>query len=124
VPVFGVPSGKSIAFKKSDETMIVAPMDLEGRKGIYAVVPNTKRLGGFVPEKSYLFADALTPAQVGDLAVCLDDDFNKLDGDTTVSAQIVSVRQDNKGNQYGHIVSPEEKVSGKTMHKIVMIVVE
>ncbi len=123
-PVFGVPSGKSIAFKKSDATMIVTPIELEGRKGIYAVVPNTKRLGGFIPEKSYLFADALTPAKVGDLAVCLDLDFDELDTDTTVSAQIVSVRQDSKGNIYGHIASPEEKIFGKTMHKIVTVVME
>ena len=31
VPVFGVPAGKAIAFKKSDKTMIVAPMPLEGQ---------------------------------------------------------------------------------------------
>ena len=124
VPVFGTPSGKSIAFKKSDETMIVAPMTLEGRKGIYAVIPNTKRLGGFIPEKSYLFVDALTPAQPGDLAVCIDTDFNSLDNDTKTTAHIVSVRQDAKGKIYGHIASPEEKVTGQTMHKIIMIVME
>ncbi|MBO5704416.1 MAG: helix-turn-helix transcriptional regulator [Alphaproteobacteria bacterium] len=124
VPVFGMPSGKSIKFKKSDETMIVAPMNLEGRKGIYAIVPNAKRLGGFIPEKSYLFADALSIAQPGDLAVCLDTDFNALDSNTTTTAQVVSVRQDSKGKIYGHIASPEEKITGKTMHKIVMIVIE
>ena len=124
VPVFGTPSGKSIAFKKSDETMIVAPMTLEGRKGIYAVIPNTKRLGGFIPEKSYLFVDALTPAQPGDLAVCIDTDFDALDNDTKTTAHVVSVRQDSKGKVYGHIASPEEKVSGQTMHKIIMIVME
>ena len=50
VPVFGMPSGKAITFKKSDKTMIVAPMTLEARPGIYAVMPNSKRLGGFIPE--------------------------------------------------------------------------
>lgn len=124
VPVFGTPVAKAIAFKKSDKTMIVAPMPLEGRKGIYAVVPNTKRLGGFIPEKSYLFADALTPAKVGDMAVCIDADFDTLDSETVVSAQIVSVRQDSKGNVYGHISSPEEKITGKTMHKIVMVIMD
>ena len=124
VPVFGTPAGKSIAFKKSDKTMIVAPMTLEGRGGIYAVVPNTKRLGGFVPENSYVFADALTPAKPGDLAVCIDVDFDSLDNDTSVDAQIVSVRQDSKGKIYGHISAPDEKVKGQTMHKVVMIVME
>ncbi len=124
VPVFGMPSGKSIAFKKSDKTMIVAPMPLEGHKGIYAVMPNSKRLGGFIPEKAYLFADSETPASVGDLAVCIDADFNTLDSNDTANAQIVSVRQDSKGKVYGQISSPEEKIIGKTMHKIVMIVME
>ncbi len=122
VPVFGVPAGKTIAFKKSDKTMIVAPMDLEGRTGIYAVMPNSKRLGGYVPEKSYLFADVDAKPQPGDLAVCIDADFDTLDNDTATTAHIVSVRQDSKGKIYGQLSGPEEKVTGQTMHKIIMIV--
>ena len=124
VPVFGVPSGKAIAFKKSDKTMVVAPIPLEGRQGIYAVRPNSKRLGGYIPEKSYVFADSETPASVGDLAVCIDADFNALDSNEVVNAQIVSVRSDPKGRIYGQISSPEEKVTGKTMHRVIMIVME
>ena len=124
VPVFGVPSGKTIAFKKSDKTMVVAPIPLEGRQGIYAVRPNSKRLGGYIPEKSYVFADSETPASVGDLAVCIDADFNALDSNEIVNAQIVSVRSDSKGRIYGQISSPEEKVTGKTMHRVIMIVME
>ncbi len=124
VPVFGTPAGKSIAFKKSDKTMIAAPMNLEGRNGIYAVIPNTKRLGGIIPEKSYIFADAMTPAQVGDLAVCIDTDFDALDDDTNINVQVATVRQDSKGNVYGHITGPDEKISAHTMHKVVMIVME
>lgn len=124
VPVFGTPSGKSIAFKKSDKTMIVAPMTLEGRAGIYAVMPNSKRLGGFVPENSYIFADALTPAQPGDMAIAIDADFDALDADTTVNAQIVSVRQDSKGKVFGHVSAPDEKIFDATLHKVVMIVME
>lgn len=124
VPVFGTPNGKVIKLKKSDETMIVAPTTLEGRKGIYAVIPNSKRLGGFIPETSYVFADASSKPKVGDLAVCIDADFSKLDSDEIVDAQIVVVRQDTHGKMYGHISNPEEKVSGKTMHKIVMIVMQ
>ena len=124
VPVFGVPSGKTIAFKKSDKTMVVAPIPLEGRQGIYAVRPNSKRLGGYIPEKSYVFADSETPASVGDLAVCIDADFNALDSNEIVNAQIASVRSDPKGRIYGQISSPEEKVTGKTMHRVIMIVME
>ncbi len=124
VPVFGVPSGKAISFKKSDKTMIVAPLTLEGRQGIYAVVPNTKRMGGFIPEKSYVFADANIAPVVGDLAVCIDTDFNSLDSNDTATAQIVSVRADSKGKLYGQVSSPEEKIIGRTMHKVIMIVME
>ena len=123
-PVFGKPAGKSIAFKKSDSTMIVAPMSLEGRSGIYAVMPNSKRLGGFVPEKSYVFADVEASVAVGDLAVFIDTDFTTLDSETPASAQIATVRQDSKGKIYGQISSPEEKITAQTMHKVVMIVME
>ena len=124
VPVFGTPAGKAIVFKKSDKTMIVAPMSLEGRNGIYAVMPNTKRLGGFIPEKSYVFADVDAPVLPGDMAICIDADFATLDSDTTVSAQIVNVRQDSKGKIYGQIVAPDEKITTQTMHRVVMIVME
>ena len=124
VPVFGTPAGKSIAFKKSDKTMIVSPGGLEGRKGIYAVMPNSKRLGNVIPEKAYVFADATTPAKPGDMAIAIDTDFDALDQETSVVAHIVSVRQDSKGKIFGQISSPEEKITAQTMHKVVMIVME
>ena len=61
---------------------------------------------------------------VGDLAVFIDTDFNALDSETNLSAQIATVRQDSKGKIYGQMVSPEEKISAQTMHKIIMIVME
>ncbi len=124
VPVFGTPAGKAIAFKKSDKTMIVAPVSLEGHKSIYAVVPNSKRLGGFIPEKSYIFADIDAAVAPGDMAVCIDADFNTITEDDTATAQIVSVRQDAKGKIYGQVSSPDEKIIGKSMHKVVMIIME
>lgn len=124
VPVFGTPSGKSIKFKKSDESMIVAPASLEGCCDVYAVIPNSKRLGGFIPEKSYVFADANTKPSVGDLAVFLEDDFDTLTEDSSIVAQIALVCQDSKGKLYGHLSNPEEKITGKVMHKIVMIVMQ
>ena len=122
VPVFGTPDGKSIKLKKSDETMIVAPSTLEGRSGIYAVIPNSKRVGGFIPETAYVFADANITPKVGDLAVCINADFSKLKSDEIVDANIAVVHQDTHGKTYGHISNPEEKINAKTMHKIVMIV--
>ena len=124
VPVFGMSSGKAITFKKSDKTMIVAPMTLEARPGIYAVMPNSKRLGGFIPEKSYIFADASAKPAPGDLAVFIDDDFATLGADAVATAQIAVVRTDSKGRIHGQIAAPEEKVSGKSIHKVIMIVME
>ncbi len=124
IPVFATPAGKALTFKKSDETMIVAPVPLEGRSGMYAVIPNSKRLGGFIPEKSYVFVDSQATVSVGDLAVCIDTDFETMKADDTATAQVVVVRQDSKGKTYGQIVSPEEKIIGKTMHKVIMIVME
>ncbi|MBN1324807.1 MAG: helix-turn-helix transcriptional regulator [Alphaproteobacteria bacterium] len=123
-PIFGTPNGKNILFKKSDKTMIVAPMSLEGRKGIYVVIPNTKRLGNTIPEKSYIFADSETKPLVGDMAVCIDTDFDKLGFDDSANAQIAMIRLDSRGNIYGQVLSPDEKITYKTMHKVVMIVME
>ena len=71
-----------------------------------------------------MFADVDATVAPGDLAVCIDADFNALDSETTVSAQIVSVRQDSKGKIYGQVASPEEKINAQTMHKVVMIVMD
>lgn len=122
VPVFGKPDGKSIALKKSDERMIVAPNELEGKTGVYAVLPNSKRVGGFIPELSYVFADTNAKPAVGDLAVCIDADFAALGPEEVVSAHIATIRQDSHGKIYGHISNPEEKIDIKTMHKVIMIV--
>ena len=124
VPVFGSPSDRAIAFKKNDKVMIVAPASLEGRKSIYAIIPNAKRTGGFIPEKSYVFVDALQPAQAGDLALCMDADFAKLNSDDTINAQIAVVHTDTKGKLYGSVVDPQEKIYAQTMHKVVLILAE
>ncbi len=124
VPVFGKPDGKTIKLKKSDEQMIVAPEALEGKNGVYAIVPNAKRLGGFIPETSYVFADANEKPVVGDLAVCIDADFTKMNPDDCVVAQIATVRQDSHGKIYGHVSNPDEKINFQTMHKVVMIVMK
>ena len=124
IPVFGTPHEKAIKLKKSDETMIVAPVALEGRNGIYAVIPNSKRVSGFIPESSYVFVDAtLTPA-VGDLAVCIDAEFSKMTPSDIQEAQIAVIRQDAHGKLYGHVSNPDEKINAKTMHKVIMIIMQ
>jgi transcriptional regulator with XRE-family HTH domain len=123
-PVFGTPNDKAIAFEKSDKTMIVMPTELEGRSGIYAVIPNTKRLNNTIPATAYLFADAGITPVAGDMAVCIDKNFAKMSPNDTATAQIVMVHIDDKGKLYGQTWNPAERITGKTMHKIVMIVMD
>ncbi|MDR2413098.1 MAG: helix-turn-helix domain-containing protein [Rickettsiales bacterium] len=124
IPVFGIPSGKGILFKKSDKTMIVAPSNLEGRKGIYAIIPNSRRLNDIIPGKSYVFADAETPPAAGDMAVCINTEFDKMGTDDSAMAQIAIMRTDAKGKLFGQLWSPDEKITFKTAHKVLMIVME
>ena len=124
IPVFGTSSGKAIKFKKSDENMIVAPASLEGCCCVYAVEPNSKRLGGFIPESSYVFADTSATPSVGDLAVFVDEDFAALTETDTISAHIAVVRKDTTGKIYGHISNPDEKITGKTIHKVIMVLMK
>ncbi len=124
IPVFGTPDGKAIVFKKSDTKIIPAPANLEGRTNVYAVVPNSKRLGGFIPTKSYVFADSKKTPAVGDLAVFIDADFKSLNPEEQIMANIAVVRRDSKGNVYGQMSGPDEKITAKTMHKVIMILTE
>ena len=124
VPVFGMPDGKSIKLKKSDEHMIAAPSSLEGISDIYAVIPNSKRLGGFIPESAYVFVDANAKPVAGDLAICINADFANLTADDVIDVQIATVRQDSRGKLYGHISNPEEKIIAPIMHKVIMIVMK
>ncbi len=123
-PVFGTPTKKGIAFKKSDKTMIVVPQDLEGKKAVYAVSPNSDRLNGMIPANSYVFVDATIKPAVGDLAVFIDADFNKMEIEGDADAQIAIVKKDAKGNLYGKISGPDEKITFKSMHKVVMVVMK
>jgi hypothetical protein len=124
VPVFGTPNAKGIALRKSDKTMIVAPLTLEGRRGVYAIVPNSKRVGGVLPDKCHVFADSEVAPAVGDMAVFINTDFDQLDSEETVAAQIAVVREDAKGKLYGLLSYPEDRIAAKTLHKVVMIVME
>jgi transcriptional regulator with XRE-family HTH domain len=128
VPVFGTPSEKNIIFKKTDEKMIVAPISLEGNTGIYAVIPNVRRLGNMFPARSYLFVNPDAVAQPGDLAVAFAEDFDGIEPDTKTHASVVMVREDAKGKLYGQMTGPDEKIpvsnnSGR-LHKVVQIVIE
>lgn len=124
VPVFGTPDANGIRFIKSDKTMIVAPIDLEGIEGIYAVIPNTLKNGVALPEKSYIFADSNSVPVSGDMAISIDSEFNKLTSADTAKANIVMLRSDSKGKIFAINWNTDEKVSFKSLHKIVTIILE
>jgi len=124
IPVFGHSDGKVISFVRSESKMIAAPANLEGRRNVYAIIPNSKRSGGFIPEKSYVFADTKANVVPGDLAVFIDAEFSSLKTEEKTTANIAVVRKDSKGKIYGQMVSPDEKISAPTMHKVIMILAE
>lgn len=128
VPIFGQAGEKDIIFKKSDEKMIIAPINLEGKNSIYAVIPNVKRLGGAFPQRAYIFIDADAVAGPGDLALALPNDFDKIELNSKTHANLVLVKEDAKGKLYGQMFNPDEKVAIKntdnSLHKVVQIVTE
>ncbi|MCL2017252.1 MAG: transcriptional regulator [Alphaproteobacteria bacterium] len=128
VPVFCTPGDKNMVFKKTDERMVVSPANLENNTGIYAVIPNTKRLGSMFPVRIHLFVDPAATAQPGDLAIALTEDFDKIEPNEKTHAHVVMVREDAKGKLYGVLVNPEEKIpvsnAGGRLHKVIQIVVE
>ena len=128
VPVFGQPGDKDVIFKKSDEKMIVSPLDTEETKGLYAVIPNTRRTGGMFPARVYLIISPDAVPQPGDMAVYLSEDFDKMEIDTKYHAQVVMVKEDAKGSLYGQITGPDEKFpvknTGGRLHKVVHVVIE
>jgi len=58
------------------------------------------------------------------MAIYIDSDFDKLTPNDSAVAQIVAVRTDSKGKIYGQGATASEKIIGKTMHKVIMIVME
>ncbi|MCQ2562150.1 MAG: helix-turn-helix transcriptional regulator [Alphaproteobacteria bacterium] len=116
IPVFGSDdklTGQqyiALKFVKSDENMISAPVELEGNSHIYAVIPNTKRTGNFIPAKSFVFVDAKAKPNVGDLAVAINTNFSEMKNTDTAVAQLVYVCKDTSGKLYGKVSNPDEKI--------------
>lgn len=130
IPIFGVPSADGIAFKKSDEKMIIAPAALEGQNEIYAVIPNSRRMGNVLPPRSYALVNPDAAVQSGDLALLLPKNFADIKEGDKAAAQIVSVRENpDDGKLTGRLFNPDEKIAigpnskGK-LHKIIQIIIE
>lgn len=120
-PVYGKPLGRAIEFTKSDKNMIELPANLDGHIGIYAVRPNPKRTP-MIPANALVFADSNATPKAGDMAVFIDADFAKMKQDMSAPAQIAIVDTDTRGKTFGKITGPDEKITFKTMHRVVMIV--
>jgi transcriptional regulator with XRE-family HTH domain len=96
---------------------ITCPVQLQGKKDVYAVNLCTRRLGSLLPSRAVLFADPQDVVSVGDIALYyIDDDV----------AQVLSIREDEKGQSYGIRWNPDEKIcltnnDLNKMHKIVVI---
>lgn len=118
VPVFGTPDDKGITFQKSDSKLILS--EFKNSSNMYAVIPNIKRTHNFLSENSIVFIDVTKKVNIGDLAIFIDEDFTKMKPDSIANAYIAVVKKDSNGF-YGNIFSPDEKVFGKTIHKIVAI---
>ncbi len=129
VPIYGTPGEKGIIFKKTEEKLAVIPSFLEGKNGIYVVIPVARRLMNILPAKSYLYINPEESVQPGDLAILFDKDYSKISTEEKVNANIVSVREDIDGKIYGVMYNPDEKIKldlkrSDRLHKIVLIAMD
>jgi transcriptional regulator with XRE-family HTH domain len=130
IPVFGMPEDKHIAFKKSDEKMIIAPSSLEGRDDVYAVIPNSKRMAGVLPSRSYVIVDPKAQVQIGDIAVLLSRKMDEIKIGEKATANIIVIKEDfESGKTFGVMFNPDEKIEIKsgnrgTLHKVIQIIIE
>jgi transcriptional regulator with XRE-family HTH domain len=126
VPVYGVPSGKNLSFVKSDENMIPTPIKMKSIEKMYAVKAPNGRMGVMFPYGAYLFVNPWVKPVAGDLAVLLEEDFEKIAPEAKTAARIVMLKEEKKGTLIGIQAYPEEKIQIKNaknrLHKIVMIV--
>lgn len=127
-PVYGIPKGKGIEFVKSDEKMMLAPIKLEKGENFYIIYPNAARMGPMFPQNSFMMVQLNVVPKVGDLAILFDEEFDKIAPNTAATARVVMLREDAKGNMFGAMANPEEKIAIKNptgrLHKVVHIIAE
>ena len=120
IEVFGVAGDDgNIIINKDDEDAkeVARPVQLAYKKDAYGVNLCTRRLGSLLPNRAILFADPQDVVSVGDIALYYIDD---------ITAQILSIREDDNGQLYGVRRNPDEKIKLTNndlskMHKIVAI---
>ncbi len=120
IKVFGVAGEDgNIIINKDDEDAkeVARPVQLAYKKDAYGVNLCTRRLGSLLPNRAILFADPQDVVSVGDIALYYIDD---------ITAQILSIREDDNGQLYGVRRNPDEKIKLTNndlskMHKIVAI---
>ena len=120
IKVFGTPAkdGNIIINKEdADAKEMTRPANLLYKNEAYGLNLCTRRLGNLLPNRAILFADPQDMISVGDIAVRYIDD---------VTAQVLSIREDDNGQLYGVRFNPDEKITLSDddlskMHKIVAI---
>lgn len=119
VPVYGIGNseGNIIIEKSNVSKEIICPVQLHGKRDIYAINLCTRRLGSLISSRAILFADPTEVVSAGDIALYYV-------GET--EAKLLSIREDEEGQLYGLRWNPEERVkigNGDLpkIHKIVVI---
>jgi transcriptional regulator with XRE-family HTH domain len=127
VPVFAEPApGGALSFSKSDETMIAMPAGIEGRRGVYAVIPDAESMGPLFAKRATLFVDSDSRAKDGDMALYLSGDFAHMPAGETGRAKLVLVEANEHGRLIGRATDEEIAIKNPSgrLHKVIMITME
>ncbi len=111
-----------IIISNTDADKIESPVKTSDTETLYAVKLATRRLGNVLPTRATLYVDKNEAPSVGDIAVYYLDEEDK----ETRRAKIVSLKENDKGNLYGVMYNPEEKIDIpdnklNMIHKVIFI---
>ncbi len=119
VPVYGFSGvdGAIIVDKSSFSKEAVKPANLFEKRDVYGVSLCTRRLGSILSNRAVMFVDPSEVASVGDIALYYKNEQE---------AYVVSVREDDKGQLYGLMWNPDERICFNNddfnkIHKVVDI---
>ena len=119
VPVFGISGidGTIIIDKTSYSKEATKPANLFEKRDVYGVSLCSRRLGSILSNRAVMFVAPSEVASVGDIALYYKSEQE---------AYVVSVREDEKGQLYGLMWNPEERIyfsndDFNKIHKVVDI---
>lgn len=119
IPLFGAaPNNNSIAINKATFIKLIScPFNLHNKNSVYAIKLNTQSVGLDLSDKAILYVDKSELVNSGDLALYF---FNKAE------AKLVKLYTDERGQLFGHVNNPEEKIQFslsdiQKIHKVIFI---